>query len=55
MLEALKKKVSALLPGSPLNVAHQKRNFEQQLRSMGVSRTQAKALASVHFQKVQKS
>lgn len=51
MLEALKKKVVGMIPGTPVNLAQKKREFEKRLRAQGYSRTQAMTMTSQHFAK----
>ncbi|MDO8262187.1 MAG: hypothetical protein Q7T21_03070 [Gallionella sp.] len=49
MLDALKKKVVGMIPGTPLNIAQQKRAMEKELRKQGYSGTHARGLVSEHF------
>ncbi|MDO8248945.1 MAG: hypothetical protein Q7T78_04410 [Rhodoferax sp.] len=51
MLEALKKRVVGMIPGTTMNVALAKRQMERELREQGYSRSHAQALASQHFKK----
>lgn len=49
MFETLKKKVTGMIPGTPINIAQQKRKMEKELREKGYSRTHAVAVVAAHF------
>lgn len=51
MLENIRKKITALIPGSAPNIAAAKRRFELDMRAAGHSRKEATRLASEHFTK----
>lgn len=49
MLEATIKKIAAVIPGTRLNVALQKRQMDRDLRAAGHSCREAKILVAAHF------
>lgn len=51
MLKNITKLIAGLVPGTPVNLAQQKRDFEKRLRAQGYSRTHAKIMTSQHFRK----
>lgn len=50
MLEATFKKIVAVIPGTRLNLAQQKRQMDRDLRAAGHSCRDAKRLVATHFQ-----
>lgn len=51
MFKKLCKKITAVIPGTAINVAQQKRRMEKELREKGYSRTHAVAVVAEHFKK----
>lgn len=51
MLEKAAKTIVSLIPGTALNLAQQKRDFERRARESGMSRKQAMTATAAYFKK----
>jgi len=51
MFEKATKTIAGLIPGTALNLAQQKRDFERKLKAQGMSRKQAMTATAAHFKK----
>lgn len=53
MLDTIRRNVAALIPGTAINIAQQKRRMERDLQKQGLSRSHAQAIVAEHFKQKQ--